>query len=135
MKKAEADRKDAAELARLEGLAKKLDVKTDGLDLPKLRVAIAKTRVDSIDEKSPAPYVDGVLATIEAGLKGRSDGGDGRWDFGRRDGAEGNGGERRDGADANQRRDSHWHPDLERADKARDAASRSATPRTQETAR
>lgn len=56
--KAEAEKRDQEEQKKrdeeekkdLEELAEKVDVKTDGLTLPQLRVAIAKTRLDSVDE-------------------------------------------------------------------------------------
>lgn len=66
MVKAEADRKDAAELADLRTLATKVGVKHDGLDLKALRVAIAKTRIDSIEPGANPAYVDGVIASVRA---------------------------------------------------------------------
>ena len=62
--KADKDRKDAAELADLQKLADKVNVKHDALDLPALRLAIAKTRVDSVTDESSAGYVDGILDSI-----------------------------------------------------------------------
>ena len=50
----------AGALAGLQGVAAALNVKHDGLDLPGLREAIAKTRVDSIEGK-PAEYVDALI--------------------------------------------------------------------------
>lgn len=70
-KEAEKARKDAADLERLQALAKKVSVKHDGLDLPALRVAIAKTRVDSVTDESSAGYIDGILDTIEKGAAPR----------------------------------------------------------------
>lgn len=119
--KADAQKKaDAAELARLQGVAGKVGVKHDGLDLPALRVAIAKTRVDSVDATTPAPFLDGILATIERVDAG---GKDARWDFA---------GKREDGADPkgepkDPRADSHYNPFLAAADKARVDASTSTT--------
>lgn len=120
--KADAQAKrDAAELARLQTIAGTVGVKHDGLDLPKLRVAIAKTRVDSIDDKSPAAYVDGVLATIEKSGARR----DSRFDFSppTKDGTHA------DAADpAGGRRDPFYNPTLAHLDEMRNptpAASRS----------
>lgn len=97
--KADAKAKaDAAELARLQGVAGKLGVKHDGLDLGALRVALAKTRIDSVDEKTPATYLDGILATLEADAKrGDARAADPRWDFGAADP------QRKDGDDAGRR--------------------------------
>ena len=64
--KAEQDRKDAAELVRLQGLAGKVNVKHDGLTIPALRLAIAKTRVDSVDDKTSPERLDGILSVVEA---------------------------------------------------------------------
>lgn len=65
MEKADKSRKDAAELTRLQALADKVQVKHDGLDLPALRLAVAKTRVDSVTAESPAAYLDGIIAAVE----------------------------------------------------------------------
>jgi hypothetical protein len=115
LEQAETARKDAAELARLQGLASKVGVKHDGLDLTALRVAIAKTRIDSIDNKADPAYVAGVISTIEADTTRR----DGRWDFSRKDGNDA--GKREDGkrderADAD---DEFFNPTLAAVDAAR----------------
>lgn len=54
---------------RVDALAKFAGVKVDGLDLAAKRVAVAKSRIDSIDAQTPAPYLDGVLGSIEADMK------------------------------------------------------------------
>lgn len=117
MKASEAERADKAELARLQGVATKVGVKHDGLKLPALRLAIAKSRVDSVDEKTAPARVDGILAAIEADAGKRAD----RWDF---SGPKREDAKREDGADpANARRDSHFNPALSHADDARKAAT------------
>lgn len=60
----ETGRKDAADLAELVALAEKVNVDHKDVELPALRLAIAKTRVDSVDDKSEAGFVEGVLETI-----------------------------------------------------------------------
>lgn len=117
MKKADAARKDAAELTRLQGVATKLGIKHDGVALPALRIALAKTRIDSIDDKTAPAFVDGVLASVVADAGKRGD--DNRWDFART----GEDGKRKDGADDERRKDSHFSPALTHADDARKAAS------------
>lgn len=66
MVKAETDRKDAADLAELRTLATKVGVKHDGLSLPALRLAVAKVKLDSVDDKTPAGFVDGLIAAVRA---------------------------------------------------------------------
>lgn len=79
MTKAEDARKDAAELADLQGLAKTVGVKLDGLDLPKARLALAKSRVDSLDANASPERLAGIIDAIRAhSTKSRAD----RWDFG-----------------------------------------------------
>lgn len=56
---------------RMDALAKELKIKVDGLALPAKRVAIAKTRIDSIDAKADSAFVDGVIRAIEADIKTR----------------------------------------------------------------
>lgn len=81
MTMAEDARKDAAELADLQGLAKTVGVKLDGLDLPKARLAIAKSRVDSLDANASPERLAGIIDAIRADAgKARAD----RWDFGSR---------------------------------------------------
>jgi hypothetical protein len=60
-----------AEIGRMDALAKQLGLKTDGLDLKAKRLAIAKTRVDSIDAKASDTYIAAVLDIIEGDLKAR----------------------------------------------------------------
>jgi hypothetical protein len=115
VKKAEDARKDAAELERLRSIAGKVGVKHDGLDLGALRIAIAKTRIDSVDAKSDPAYVSGVIVAIEADAVKRAD----RWDW-TRDG----GGKRKDGEGAGQDgtradADEFYNPHLAAADAAR----------------
>jgi len=62
--KADQDRADAAALVDLQALADKVKVDHKDLDLPALRLAIAKTRVDSVTDESAAGYIDGVLDSI-----------------------------------------------------------------------
>ncbi len=125
LKKTEGDRKDAAELADLRGLAGKVGVKHDGLDLPSLRVAVAKSRIDSIDAKSDPAYVAGVIGVIKADVAKRGDSVEAdatRWDWrgaGRGDGA---------GADPKEREradraDPFYDPYLTAADAARTDSS------------
>lgn len=67
--KAEADaatKRDAAELAELKGIAAKLGIKADALDLPGLRLALAKTKLDSLDATTDAGVIDGVLRVVRA---------------------------------------------------------------------
>lgn len=80
--KAEMKQKaDAAELTRLQGIAAKVGVKADGLDLPKLRLALAKSRVDSVDDKTPAERIDGILDVIERDVAKGPQRQDSRWAF------------------------------------------------------
>jgi hypothetical protein len=118
-KKADAERKDAAELERLRGVAAKVGVKHDGLALPALRLAIAKTRVDSIDDKASSDFVGGVLAIVEKDLAARKDGAsDQRWNLGGRQ--DGDDTQRVDGDDK-RRNDAFYNPWLAAADEARKA--------------
>lgn len=73
MMKTEQDRADAAALAELQGLAATVGVKHDGLALADLRLAVAKTRVDSLTADASPERVDGVLAVIRADAS-RTDG-------------------------------------------------------------
>lgn len=73
MMKTEQDRADAADLAELQGLAATVGVKHDGLALADLRLAVAKTRVDSLTADASPERVDGVLAVIRADAS-RTDG-------------------------------------------------------------
>ena len=70
---ADAAKRDAAELTELQAIAGKVGVKADGLTLPKLRIALAKTRVDSIDDKSTAEFVSGVLGVVRADAAKKTD--------------------------------------------------------------
>lgn len=70
---------DAAALASLQSLAGKVGVKADGLDLAALRVAVAKTRIDSVTAETPVAYLDGVIAGIGAGVTSGSANQDSRW--------------------------------------------------------
>lgn len=65
-----------AEMGRMDALAKQLGVKTDGLDLKGLKLAIAKTRVDSIDPKASDTYIGAVIDIIEGDLKAKGQRGD-----------------------------------------------------------
>ena len=78
MVQAECDRKDAAELARLQAVAETLHLDHAGLKLPALRLALAKTRVDNLPENVSAERLDGILDIVcaEAGKSG-----DDRWDW------------------------------------------------------
>lgn len=69
---------DAAELARLQGVAKAINVDHEGLDLQALRRALAKTRVDSLPDDASDERIDGILDIViaEAG-----DSTDDRWDW------------------------------------------------------
>ena len=83
MAKDKQDRADAAELADLQALATKVAVKHDGLKLADLRLAIAKTRVDSLDGKSPE-YIAAVIDLVRADAAKESTD-PSRWQFQRRD--------------------------------------------------
>lgn len=108
MNEAEAERADAVQVERLTAIAKKLSIKTDGLDKAGLRRAIVCTRIDSIEGKSDA-YIDAALDMIAAEAdKGRADS---RYDFGQDDGT------RTDGDD--KRADAFFDPTMARADEAR----------------
>lgn len=65
-----------AEMGRMDALAKQLGVKVDGLDLRGKKLAIAKTRVDSIDPKASDVYIGGVIDTIVCDLKAKGQRGD-----------------------------------------------------------
>ena len=79
MTMAEDARKDAAELADLKVLATKIGVKLDGMDLPKARLAVAKSRVDSLDANASPERLAGIIDAIRAdSATARAD----RWDFG-----------------------------------------------------
>lgn len=65
-----------AEMGRMDALAKQLGVKTDGLDLKGVKLAIARTRVDSIDPKASDTYVAAVIDIIEGDLKAKGQRGD-----------------------------------------------------------
>lgn len=106
---AEAKQKaDAAELAQLQALAGKVGVKHDGLDLPALRVAVAKTRVPKLDSETSPERIDGILAVIAADAdKPRAD----RWDWGHDD----------DGSRTDAEDKTFFNPYLDAADDARGA--------------
>jgi len=65
MMEAEKGRKDAAELSRLQAIAAKVNVDHKDVALDDLRIAIAKTRVDSVTADSGLGYLEGIIATIE----------------------------------------------------------------------
>ena len=65
-----------AEMGRMDALAKQLGVRADGLDLKGLKLAIAKTRVDSIDPKASDAYIGAVIDIIESDLKAKGQRGD-----------------------------------------------------------
>lgn len=106
------ERKDAAEAERLQGLAAKVGVKHDGLDLQALRLAIAKTRVDSVDAETPEARLDGILDVIESSV---AKGGTDKW-------AALGGEQRADGEDPMpKRRDDFFNPFLNNLDEAQGA--------------
>jgi len=75
----EAEKKaDAAELSRLQAVADQIRVDHDGLDLKALRIALAKTRVDSLPDDASSDRIDGILDIVcaEAGTTS-----DDRWDW------------------------------------------------------
>lgn len=112
MEEEEKQKADAAELADLQKLATKVGVKHDGLALPALRLAIAKTRIDSVDDKTSAERIDGILTVIRAdAARGDSRS---RWAFPPRN----DGGQRQDGNPQGGRRDDSWDPYLDSADAA-----------------
>lgn len=112
MKEEAQQKADAAELARLQDLAGKVKVKTDGLDKGGLRLAIAKTRIDTVDAETAPAYLDGILALIEktAGETGARSDDDDRYKGSRTDG---------DDPDASKRQDDEFFmPHLDAADRA-----------------
>lgn len=60
----EEEMKADAALKALKPTADRLKVKHDGLSLDELRLAVAKTRVDSVDADTPAGTIDGILQVI-----------------------------------------------------------------------
>lgn len=118
MKEEAQQKADAAEMDRLTALAGKVKVKVDGLDKTALRVAIAKTRLDSVTAETPPAYLDGILALIEKdGGKTRDDGADDdRYDFGKKRGD----GQPDPRTDAD---DEFYNPHLDAADEARKSAT------------
>lgn len=110
MVKAEADRKDAAELAELRALATKVGVKHDGLDLSKLRLAVAKVKLDSVDDKAAPGFVDGLIAAVRTDADKAPE--RSRWDWSKDDKSE-----TRNDADKAEFR----NPYLDAADEARTA--------------
>lgn len=59
---------------RMDALAKHLNVRVDGLTLPQKRVAIARTRLDSVTDKTSTDYINAVLEVIAGDIK-RTDAG------------------------------------------------------------
>lgn len=112
MKEEAQQKADAAELARLQALAGKVKVKTDGLDKDGLRLAIAKTRIDSVTAETAPAYLDGILALIEktAGETGARSDDDDRYKGKRTDGDDPDAGKRQD--------DEFFMPHLDAADRA-----------------
>lgn len=70
---AEQDRKDAAELVRLKGIAEKRGLKLDAADLASVRVRIAKSIVPDLRADASPATIDGILLVAEQATASRSD--------------------------------------------------------------
>ncbi len=64
---AEKERGDAAELERVTALAKGIGIRIDGVDLPTLRLTVARTAVKDLPDDASAARIDGILEVIAAG--------------------------------------------------------------------
>lgn len=107
LKDAAKKKTDDADLKLMQELADKVDVKHDGLDLPALRIAIAKTRIDSVDAKTSSDRIDGILSVITADAgEPKKD----RWTFDSKPAGDG---------DPNKLPDQFANPYLDHADEAR----------------
>jgi hypothetical protein len=115
--KADEEREDAAQLAKLQGIAKAHSVKHDGLDLLALRVKLAKTRLDSVTAETDVAILDALIASIPAKPEGRNDGAK-KWEQGNQTQATGT---RADASDAD---GDYYDPTFARIDKQRAGATR-----------
>lgn len=117
---AAAKARDDAASKEIDELAKYVGVKVDGLDLAGKRLALAKSRVDSVGAETPTAYLDGIIGSIKADkARGASPGAAGRhldgWDGGKADGNRGDGAGSDKGGD---KRSPFFNPHLDAADNA-----------------
>jgi len=109
LKAASKKKSDAEDLAAMQILADKVKVDHKDLDLQALRLAVAKTRVDSVDTETSDDRLDGILDVIR-GDSSQSEAKDSRFDFRPKDDAD---------KRADSKEDDFYNPHLDAADEAR----------------
>jgi hypothetical protein len=118
-RKADAEREDAETLAGLQDVADTLGVQHDGLDLAQLRLALVKTKVDSVDEEATAEYLDAILDVVRSDAASKTKRAGSRWDF--------KSTQKDNRADGGDREDAEFFsPYYDHADKTREASAGSA---------